>query len=75
MHSLRIINVTARTIQNHLNDARKVLDALLNLTGLEVALRLEELGWPRPEVGRIARSVRPVNRQHTMRARFREHEI
>jgi hypothetical protein len=37
--------VTARTIQNHLNDARKVLDAPLNMTGLEIALRLEELGY------------------------------
>jgi hypothetical protein len=41
----QVINVTARTIQNHLNDARKVLDAPLNLTGLEIALRLEELGY------------------------------
>jgi hypothetical protein len=39
------INVTRRTVQNHLNDARKVLDAPLNLTGLEIALRLEELGY------------------------------
>lgn len=41
----KAINVTARTIQNHLNDARKVLDAPLNLTGLEIALRLEDLGY------------------------------
>lgn len=39
------INVTRRTVQNHLNDARRVLDAPLNLTGLEIALRLEELGY------------------------------
>jgi hypothetical protein len=39
------IDVTGRTVQNHLNDARKVLDAPLNLTGLEIALRLEELGY------------------------------
>jgi hypothetical protein len=39
------INVTGRTVQNHLNDVRKVLDAPLNLTGLEIALRLEELGY------------------------------
>lgn len=41
----KAINVTARTIQNHLNDAREVLDAPLYLTGLEIALRLEELGY------------------------------
>jgi hypothetical protein len=39
------INMTGRTVQNHLNDARRVLDAPLNLTGLEIALRLEELGY------------------------------
>lgn len=39
------ISVTGRTVQNHLNDARRVLDAPLNLTGLEIALRLEELGY------------------------------
>ncbi len=40
-----VINVTGRTVQNHLNDARRVLDAPLNLTGLEIALWLEELGY------------------------------
>jgi hypothetical protein len=39
------INVSGRTVENHLNDARRVLDAPLNLTGLEIALRLEELGY------------------------------
>lgn len=39
------IRVTRRTVQNHLNDARRILDAPLNLTGLEIALRLEELGY------------------------------
>jgi hypothetical protein len=39
------IDVTGRTIENHLKDARRVLDAPLNLTGLEIALRLEELGY------------------------------
>jgi hypothetical protein len=39
------IHVTRRTVQNHLNDARRVLDAPLNLTGLEIALLLEELGY------------------------------
>jgi DNA-binding transcriptional ArsR family regulator len=38
-------NVTRRTVQNHLNEARRVLDAPLNLTGLEIALHLEELGY------------------------------
>jgi diguanylate cyclase with GGDEF domain len=41
----KAIKVTARTIQNHLNDTKSVLDAPLNLTGLEIALRLEELGY------------------------------
>jgi hypothetical protein len=39
------IKATDRTVRNHLNEARKVLGAPLNLTGLEIALRLEELGY------------------------------
>jgi hypothetical protein len=39
------IKVTRRTIENHLKEVRKVLDAPLNMTGLEIALRLEELGY------------------------------
>lgn len=41
----RATKMTARTVQNHLNDARGVLDPPLNMTGLEIALRLEELGY------------------------------
>ncbi len=39
------INMSRRTVENHLNEARKVLGDPLNLTGLEIALRLEELGY------------------------------
>lgn len=39
------LDVTDRTIRNHLKQARSVLPAPLNLTGLEIALRLEELGY------------------------------
>jgi hypothetical protein len=39
------IKVTRRTIENHLKEVRKILDAPLNMTGLEIALRLEELGY------------------------------
>ena len=41
----RATKMTARTVQNHLNDARGVLGPPLNMTGLEIALRLEELGY------------------------------
>lgn len=40
-----IMNVSRRTVENYLKDARKVLGDPLNLTGLEIALRLEELGY------------------------------
>ncbi|MGE5700787.1 MAG: hypothetical protein ACM3VU_00060 [Arthrospira platensis] len=39
------IKVTSRTVQNHLNEARSVLEAPLNMTGLEIGLRLEQLGY------------------------------
>jgi hypothetical protein len=39
------IGTTDRTIRNHLNETRKLFDAPLNMTGLEIALRLEELGY------------------------------
>jgi GGDEF-like domain len=39
------IKATDRTIRNHLKEARKALDVPLNLTALEIALRLEELGY------------------------------
>lgn len=51
------IKVTPRTIQNHLNEARKVLGAPLNMTALELALRLEELGYI-TEVGGARRHER-----------------
>jgi hypothetical protein len=51
------IKVTPRTIQNHLNEARKVLEAPLNMTALELALRLEELGYV-TEVGGARRHER-----------------
>ena len=60
----KAINVTARTIQNHLHDARTVLDAPLNLTGLKIALRLEELGYGAKVVGK-ARQPRTADRGHT----------
>jgi GGDEF-like domain len=41
----KAINVSRRTVENCLKEARKVLGDPLNLTGLEIALRLEELGY------------------------------
>lgn len=41
----RAIGVTGRTIENHLKEARKALGSPLNLTALEIALRLDELGY------------------------------
>ncbi len=39
------IGVSRRTVENYLDKARKVLGDPLNMTGLEIALRLEELGY------------------------------
>jgi hypothetical protein len=41
----RAIGVSRRTIENHLNDARRLLGDPVDLTGLEIALRIEELGY------------------------------
>jgi len=41
----KAIGVNRRTVENHLSDVRKVLGDLLDLTALEIALRLEELGY------------------------------
>jgi diguanylate cyclase with GGDEF domain len=41
----KAIGVTGRTIENHLKEARKALGSPLNLTALEIALTLDELGY------------------------------
>jgi hypothetical protein len=41
----RAIGVSGRTIENHLKEARKALGSPLNLTALEIALMLDELGY------------------------------
>ncbi len=41
----KAIGLTRRTVENHLGDVRKALGDLLDLTALEIALRLEELGY------------------------------
>ncbi len=63
------IDMSRRTVESYLKDARKVLGDPLNLTGLEIALRLEELGY-------MAKKNRAVssaqgNRLRTMRNTFR----
>jgi hypothetical protein len=49
------INVTRRTVENHLKEVRRALGDPLNLTGLEIALRLEELGFMAERSGSSAR--------------------
>jgi hypothetical protein len=41
----RAIGVSRRTIENYLNDTRKILGDPVDLTGLEIALRIEDLGY------------------------------
>lgn len=55
------INASRRTVENHINDARKVLGDPLNLTALEIALWLEQLGYM-AEAGPPRYSVSSVHR-------------